>query len=148
MQDNKIIELSDLSNNLGISPEEKQFLESIGSNVSDAFEGGLIPFSQEEEPTFKCDGSSETLEERKFEMSMENFQELIDNFLPPDKLGLDMSKFDFRILTADWYKQKYPYFDEKVYDILEKCSEKKIATLLEEQPSMTIEHGEFNISFK
>ena len=36
----------------------------------------------------------EILEENKFEMSMEQLQDLINNFLPQDKLGLDMNKFE------------------------------------------------------
>jgi hypothetical protein len=43
-------------------------------------------------------------------MSMEQLQDLINNFLPQDKLGLDMNKFDFRILTAEYYQQKFPGF--------------------------------------
>ena len=89
----------------------------------------------------------EILEETKFEMSMEQLQDLINNFLPQDKLGLDMNKFDFRILTAEYYQQKFPGFDPCVYPILEKCSEIKVGSMEEDKPGMSIKQGEFKVSF-
>ena len=88
-------------------------------------------------------------EVKSWEMTQDEIDEIIKCFLPRDKdISIDLSKFDYRTHTAEWYKHKFPKFPDHVYPILEECSVKKIGVGEKDEPSGgTREEGEFVVSF-
>ena len=81
------------------------------------------------------------------EMTSQEIQDIANCFIPKTEYELDMSKLDFTIKTKDYYKKKFKNFPEHVYDLLEECSQKKLASIEEQQQKAIIEKGEFVVSF-
>ena len=66
-------------------------------------------------------------EVKSWDMTQDEIDDIIKCFLPKKTdLEIDLSKFDYRTHTAEWYKHKFPKFPDYVYPILEECSEKKV----------------------
>lgn len=80
------------------------------------------------------------------DMSAEQVVDMFDDFV--DK-GVDISKFDYRIYTKDFYAEKFPGLDPRFYECLEKASYEKFADLSAKKGwnNYTYENGEFVISF-
>mgnify|MGYP003656745357 CR=1 FL=1 len=80
------------------------------------------------------------------DMTAEQVVDLFDEFL--DK-GIDLSKFDYRLYTKDYYAEKFPGFEPRFYECLEKASHEKFADQSEKKgwDNYTFENGEFVISF-
>tara|TARA_R100001443_G_scaffold114575_2_gene130784 strand:+ start:909 stop:1394 length:486 start_codon:yes stop_codon:yes gene_type:complete len=60
------------------------------------------------------------------ELNSDDIFDMFHTFINYDEPNLDLSKFDFRTHTADWYKEKYPHFPDNFYEILEEASRVKI----------------------
>jgi hypothetical protein len=61
-----------------------------------------------------------------------------------------MSKLDFKptVYDSDYYKNKFPYFDDAICDILEKCSlekDKEFNTQPPKETKKTKDKGTFKI---
>ena len=80
------------------------------------------------------------------DMTAEQVVDLFDEFL--DK-GIDLSKFDYRLYTKDYYAEKFPGFEPRFYECLEKASHEKFGDFTEKKgwDNYTFENGEFVISF-
>jgi len=60
------------------------------------------------------------------ELNSDDIFDMFHTFINYDEPSLDLSKFDFRTHTAEWYKEKYPHFPDNFYGILEEASKVKI----------------------
>ena len=80
------------------------------------------------------------------DMSATQVVELFDEFI--DK-GVDISKFDYRLYTRDYYAEKFPGFEPRFYDCLEKASHEKFADVSAKKGwnNYVYENGDFVISF-
>ena len=86
----------------------------------------------------------EIIDKGKWEdISEKELEDIVSCFIPKkNDIKIDMSQFDFRIFTADYYKEKFPNFPSYVYDLLEECSSKKIGTIKEEKPPTVVKTEE------
>ena len=82
----------------------------------------------------------------------ENFKDIFDGLLSYCKDveeeeidNLDWNSVNFEIMGADWYEEKFPGFDPKVYDILAQSTKEKILDETEKQ--FKIEKTETIINF-
>ena len=134
----------DLTNSLSL--EEKTFLDSIGAG--DVSGNYVIDTQDTGTPTFTTisDNHGQQMFDRIVEnmnemdnsgfhhdkndnwteLSEDDITEMFSCFINYDEPSIDLSKFDFRTHTADWYREKYPHFDDRFYKILEEASEKKL----------------------
>ena len=80
------------------------------------------------------------------DMSAEEVIDLFDEFRDKD---VDMSKFDYNIYTRDFYAERFPGFDPRFYECLEKASHEKFVNQADKKDwrSYTYENGEFVLSF-
>ena len=80
------------------------------------------------------------------DMSAEEVIELFDEFRDKD---VDMSKFDYNIYTRDFYAERFPGFDPRFNECLEKASHEKFVNQADKKDwrSYTYENGEFVLSF-
>jgi len=87
--------------------------------------------------------------ENKWDVSEKEVEEIISCFIPKENdIKVDMSKLDYRIFTADYYRQKYPHFPEEVLECLAECSQTKIGVIKEEKaPTITKKDEETIITF-
>ena len=53
--------------------------------------------------------------------------DIIDSFTEySDEMDINWEKFDYRTFDADYYRKRFPKFDEKIIDILVRCSNSKL----------------------
>ena len=60
-----------------------------------------------------------TMDENAVNKFMDNFIEYSDDN------NIEWDRFNYEVFDYDYYKNKFPKFDDDVIDILVKCSEKK-----------------------
>jgi tagatose-1,6-bisphosphate aldolase len=127
--------------NLNISADDDTVTETVVRHGDDDNETisteeiqAIVKKQIEENTTDFCD------------MTAEQVVDLFDEFL--DK-GIDLSKFDYRLYTKDYYAEKFPGFDPRFYECLEKASHEKFADQTEKKAwdNYTFENGEFVISW-
>lgn len=131
--------------NKNISADDDTVTETIVSHEEEDNENETQTISTEEIQ----DIVKKQIEENKTEfcdMTAEQVVDLFDEFL--DK-GVDLSKFDYRLYTKDYYAEKFPGFDPRFYECLEKASHEKFADQSEKKgwDNYTFENGEFVINF-
>tara|TARA_R110002020_G_scaffold44575_2_gene128381 strand:- start:180 stop:662 length:483 start_codon:yes stop_codon:yes gene_type:complete len=80
------------------------------------------------------------------EMNADDIVGLFDEFV--DK-GVDISKFDYNIYTKDFYAERFPGFEPRFYECLEKASAEKFVNQSDKKDwrNYTYESGEFVLSF-
>lgn len=80
------------------------------------------------------------------EMSPDDIVGMFDEFI--DK-GIDMSKFDYNIYTKDFYAERFPGFEPRFYECLERASAEKFVDQSDKKDwrNYTYENGEFVVSF-
>ena len=61
------------------------------------------------------------------ELNSDDIFDMFHTFINYDEPNIDLTKFDFRTHTADWYREKYPHFPDNFYGILEEASKVKIS---------------------
>lgn len=60
-------------------------------------------------------------------MSEDQINDFMFNFIEfSDENNVEWDKFTYEVFDYDYYKEKFPKFDDSIIDILVKCSEKKI----------------------
>jgi len=128
------------STNLNYSLEEKAFLDSISdTSYNDTLarvapppvENYKIVDDNKGKDLFNSivDGIENIEKDRPTQWTELNSDDIFDmfhTFINYDEPSLDLSKFDFRTHTAEWYKEKYPHFPDNFYGILEEASKVKI----------------------
>ena len=101
--------------------------ENINSNEDDIVFGNMMKKDYE---VLKM-GDWEDISEKAVE-------EIVSCFIPKhNEIDIDMSKFDFRIFTKEYYMEKYTNFPPEVYFALEECSATKIGVIKEEEEPIT-----------
>ena len=101
--------------------------ENINSNENDIVFGNMMKKDYE---VLKM-GDWEDISEKQI-------QDIVSCFIPKDNdIELDMTKFDFRVYTKEYYMEKFPHFPPEVYFAREECSKNKIGTIKEEEPPNT-----------
>lgn len=76
----------------------------------------------------------------------EMFGDLVDFKEAEGKV--DWEKIDYEIYGEDWYREKFPHFDDAWYELLAKASREKFKDLTkQEEGGMVKEEGNFVISF-
>jgi hypothetical protein len=60
---------------------------------------------------------------------------------------LDWNTVNYEVYGADWYSERFPGFDDKVYDILAKSTEKDSKILDHRIPSLKVDNREVTLSF-
>jgi len=83
------------------------------------------------------------------DISQKEVDDIVSCFIPKENdIKIDMSKLDFRIHTADYYREKFPNFPEYIYELLEQCSQTKIGSIKEEtKPTFERLEEETEINF-
>lgn len=77
-------------------------------------------------------------------MDEDDINNFMDNFIEySDDNGIEWEKFNYEVFDYNYYKSRFPKFDDEIIEILVKCSEKKIYNdLKDEKPSIKREYTE------
>jgi hypothetical protein len=80
------------------------------------------------------------------EMSPDDIVGLFDEFI--DK-GVDISAFDYKIYSRDFYAERFPGFEPRFYECLERASAEKFVDQSDKKDwrNYTYEVGEYTVSF-
>jgi len=99
--------------------EKNSILETKNSYIED-IGGNIIDFNKNNEKDIIS-----VIGERDFKDSdLEEFVENFSNYA--DDNNIDFEKFEYGEYTEDFYRQKFPGFDDWVHKILADCSKKKL----------------------
>lgn len=86
-----------------------------------------------------------TMDEEQINNFMENFIEYSDDN------NIEWDRFNYEVFDYDYYKSKFPKFDDEIIDILVKCSEKKIYNDIQPQnkiePRKPLTEEDFIVKF-
>lgn len=100
--------------------EKNSILETTNSYIVEDIGGNVIDCNKNNEKDIVS-----VIGERDFKDSdLEEFVENFSNYA--DDNNIDFEKFDYGEYTEDFYRQKYPGFDDWVHKILADCSKKKL----------------------
>jgi len=99
--------------------------KTLSESVSKRGNGEYSPTSHEEYLRQLVEDASSkaewvTMDEGEVNKFMDNFIEYSDDN------NIEWDRFNYEVFDYDYYKNKFPKFDDDVIDILVKCSEKKI----------------------
>lgn len=80
------------------------------------------------------------------EMEADDIVSMFDEFI--DK-GVDVSKFDYRIYTKDFYAERFPGFEPRFYECLERASAEKFIDQTDKKDwrNYTYEAGDYTVTF-
>ena len=80
------------------------------------------------------------------EMKADDIVDIFDEFV--DK-GVDISKFDYNIYTKDFYAERFPGFDPRFYECLERASAEKFVNQADTKDwrNYTYEAGDYIVTF-
>ena len=80
------------------------------------------------------------------EMKADDIVDIFDEFV--DK-GVDISKFDYNIYTKDFYAERFPGFDPRFYECLERASAEKFVNQADTKDwrNYTYEAGDYTVTF-
>ena len=80
------------------------------------------------------------------EMKADDIVDIFDEFV--DK-GVDISKFDYNIYTKDFYAERFPGFDPRFYECLERASAEKFVNQADTKDwrNYTYEAGNYTVTF-
>lgn len=77
------------------------------------------------------------------------FNGLLDYCKDNDEFDtLDWNTVNYEIYDAQYYSEKFPGFDEKIYDILADSTKEENKCLDERVSPLSVKHGEVTIQFK
>lgn len=66
-------------------------------------------------------------------MDEDDINNFMDNFIEySDDNGIEWEKFNYEVFDYNYYKSRFPKFDDEIIEILVKCSEKKIYNDIQE----------------
>ena len=95
--------------------------------------------------------AKEQIENSKSVFCEMSAEQVMDLFTDVSAQGVDvLNNFDYRLYTAEYYREKFPGFDPRFYQCLEKASHEKFADQtpkVDKFKNYTYENGEFVISF-
>ena len=80
------------------------------------------------------------------EMAADDIVGMFDEFI--DK-GVDVSKFDYKIYSKDFYAERFPGFEPRFYECLERASAEKFVdqTDTKDWRNYTYEAGDYTVTF-
>jgi len=80
------------------------------------------------------------------DMTPEQIIDLVDEFRDKD---VDLSKFDYNIYSRDFYAERFPGFEPRFYECLERASHEKFVNQEDKKDwrSYSRENGDFTVSF-
>ena len=80
------------------------------------------------------------------EMKADDIVDIFDEFV---EKGVDISKFDYNIYTKDFYAERFPGFDPRFYECLERASAEKFVNQADTKDwrNYTYEAGNYTVTF-
>ena len=76
-------------------------------------------------------------------MDEDDINNFMDNFIEySDDNGIEWEKFNYEVFDYNYYKSRFPKFDDEIIEILVKCSEKKIYNDIQEMKPKKREYTE------
>ena len=80
------------------------------------------------------------------EMAADDIVGMFDEFI--DK-GVDVSKFDYKIYSKDFYAERFPGFEPRFYECLERASAEKFVDQTDKKDwrNYTYEAGDYTVTF-
>ena len=90
------------------------------------------PLMKNDEDLMKIDEENQKCRENSPWIPVNDMENFMENFVSySDENNVEWEKFSYEVYDEEYYREKFPNFDEAVIQILAKCSQKKYHDELE-----------------
>ena len=121
--------------------EKNSILETKNSYIVEDIGGNIIDCNEDNKKDIVS-----VIGERDFkESDLETFVENFSNYA--DDNDIDFEKFDYNEYNEEYYRQKFPGFEDWVHKILADCSKKKLEDHHRKKQKLTFEEKDTTLSF-